>query len=239
VGGSVKGDSSREDRRRYDATLRAERAAQTRRAVLAASRELFAERGYAATTVAQIAARAGVAVDTLYASVGRKPAILRELVETALSGRDEAVPAQQRDYVLRIRQTADARGKLAVYAAAVSDIQQRLGPVFLALRDAAARDADCAALWNEIGERRARNMREFAADLRATGQLRADLTDDEVADVVWSMNASEYWLLLVHERGWTPERFEAWLADAWTRVLLVDTGGTGPIRPADGPARSL
>jgi hypothetical protein len=63
-------------------------------------------------------------------------------------------------------------------------------------------------------------MRDFAADLRATGELRPDLTDDDVADVVWSMNAVEYWVLLVHERGWTPDRFRRWLADAWIRLLL-------------------
>ena len=60
----------------------------------------------------------------------------------------------------------------------------------------------------------------FAADLRATGELRGDLTDDEVADIVWSMNATEYYSLLVHDRGWTPQRFGAHLADAWRRILL-------------------
>jgi hypothetical protein len=93
--------------------------------------------------------------------------------------------------------------------------------VFLALRDAAARDPGCAALWREISQRRARNMGEFAADLRATGELRPELSDDEVADVVWSMNAPEYWLLLVDERGWDPARFGAWLADAWARLFLA------------------
>ena len=64
-------------------------------------------------------------------------------------------------------------------------------------------------------------MRLFAADLRATGELREDLDDDAVADVVWSMNAPEYWALLIGERGWTPERYGDWLADAWTRLLLA------------------
>ena len=59
-----------------------------------------------------------------------------------------------------------------------------------------------------------------AADLRATGELRGDLTDDEVADILWSMNSAEYRVLLVGERGWSAERFGAWLADAWTRTLL-------------------
>jgi hypothetical protein len=66
-------------------------------------------------------------------------------------------------------------------------------------------------------------MRLFAADLRATGELRADLSDDDVADIIWSMNAAEYWSLLVRQRGWKPERFTAFLADAWTRLLLSST----------------
>lgn len=74
-------------------------------------------------------------------------------------------------------------------------------------------------MWSEITDRRARNMRDLAADLRATGQLRDDLSDDEVADIVWSLNAVEYYMLL-RERGWSPERFEEWLADAWIRLLL-------------------
>jgi hypothetical protein len=156
----------------------------------------------------------------VYATVGRKPALLRELVETAISGTDEALPAEQRDYVRRIGAAATAVEKVSIYADAVSAIQQRLAPVFRALRDAASTDDDCAALWAEIATRRATNMRAFAADLRSTGELRDDLTDDQVADIVWSMNAAEYWDLLVRERGWTPDQFRDWLTDAWRRLLL-------------------
>ena len=206
--------------RRYHSPRRAEQAAATRAAVLAAARDVFVAKGYGAATIAEIAARAGTSVDTVYASVGRKPALLRELVETALSGQDVAVPARQRDYVVQIKAAGSAAEKLARYARAVTAIQQRLAAVFLALRDAAVTDPDCARLWAVISERRASNMREFAADLRATGELRDDLTDDQVADVVWSMNAAEYWDLLVGRRGWSPERFAGWLADSWTRTFL-------------------
>jgi AcrR family transcriptional regulator len=207
-------------RRPYRSSMRTEQAAATRRAVLAAARELFTEQGYAATSITAIAGRAGVAVDTVYAAAGRKPELMRELVETALSGTDEAVPAEQRDYVVRIRAAATAREKLAIYASAVAAIGIRMGPVHRALAEAALTDPDCAALRAEINARRAANMRLFAAELRATGELRPDLTDDEVADIVWSMNAAEYRALLVGERGWTDERFGAWLADAWMRLLL-------------------
>jgi AcrR family transcriptional regulator len=206
--------------RRYHSPRRAEQAAATRAAVLAAARDVFVAKGYSAATIAEIAARAGTSVDTVYASVGRKPALLRELVETALSGQDVAVPARQRDYVVRVKAAGSAAEKLALYARAVTAIQQRLAAVFLALRDAAVTDPDCARLWAEISERRARNMREFATDLRATGELREDLTDDHVADAVWSMNAAEYWDLLVGRRGWSPQRFTDWLTDSWTRTFL-------------------
>lgn len=207
-------------RRPYHAPQRAEQTAATRRAVLDAARELFTTRGYAATTVAQLAERAGVAVDTVYVLVGRKPVVLRELVETAISGAEHAVPAQERDYVRAIGAASTAGEKIDLYAAALARMGPRTAPVFLALRDAAARDPACAALHTEITERRAANMFLFARDLRATGELRDDLSDEEVADIVWSTNAAEYYALLVLRRGWTPERYGAFLADAWRRVLL-------------------
>jgi AcrR family transcriptional regulator len=206
--------------RTYHSPRRTEQAAATRSAVLAAARELFVDKGYAATTVTDIAARARVAVDTVYATVGRKPRLLREVLETAISGTDEVVPAEQRDYVDRVRAATTAEQKIHEYVRGLVAIQPRLAPVFLAVRDAAARDDDSAVLWEEISQRRARNMRAFAADLRSTGRLRADLSDDEVADIVWSMNSPEYWVLLVGERGWSPDRFARYLVDAWTRFLL-------------------
>ena len=207
-------------KRGYRSPRRAVQAAATRHAVLAAARELFVGKGYSATTVADIAQRAAVSLDTVYATIGRKPALLRELVETSISGTEHAVPAEQRDYVARIRAAGTASAKIVLYAHAITAIQQRMAPVFLALRDAAVTDPDCAGLWAEISQRRAANMRAFAADLRITGELRDDLTDDQVADIIWSMNAAEYWTLLVRERGWRPEQFTQWLIDAWTRCLI-------------------
>ncbi len=208
-------------RRRYDSELRAARAADTRWSVLTAARELFVEQGYTATSVAAIARRAGVAVDTVYASAGRKPAIMAQLVETALSGTHDVVPGPERDHVARIRATAGARAKLEVYAAAVAALGERLAPVHRALAEAAVTDADCAALRASVAARRRVNMLAFAAELRATGELRTDLDDDDVADVVWATNAAEFHALLVGGRGWTTDRFGSWLADSWARLLLA------------------
>lgn len=207
--------------RTYNSSVRTEQAAQTRTAILDAARDLFVSRGYRRTTVKDIAERANVNIDTIYHSVGRKPALMRELVETSISGRAEAVPAQQRRYVQEIRGAATAGNKIDIYATAIAGIQQRMSPVFLALRDAAQTDEDCRDLWATIGKRRASNMREFAAELRTTGELRSDLDDEQIADIIWSMNSAEYWVLLVEERGWTPQQFQDWISDSWRRLLLA------------------
>lgn len=206
--------------RRYHSPRRKEQAAATRDAVLAAARGLFVGEGYRSTTVAAIARQAGVAVDTIYATIGRKPDLLREVVEAAISGTGQAVPAERRDYVLRVRDAADAGEKIRIYAEALAGIQPRLAPVYVALRDAAGTDPDCAALWREISDRRAANMRRFVDELAAAGELRPDRPAAELADAVWSMNGPEYWVLLVDQRGWSPDQFAAWLADAWCRLLL-------------------
>ena len=128
--------------------------------------------------------------------------------------------AEQRDYVQAIRAEPTAPGKIEVYAAAVARLVPRTAPLQEALRKAGDTDAACAQTWRRLVNRRAANMLLFASDLRSTGDLRADLTDQEVADIVWSTNAAEYWLLL-DQRGWTPARYEALLVDMWSRTLLA------------------
>src|SRR3954447_23867482 len=85
--------------RSYNASRRRAAAQRTRRAILDTATRLFVERGYVATTIADVAAAAGVALDTIYATVGRKPTLFRVLIETAISGAEEPIPAEERDYV--------------------------------------------------------------------------------------------------------------------------------------------
>jgi AcrR family transcriptional regulator len=206
--------------RTYNSPLREEQAERTRRTILEAARKLLVEAGYGQMTMKAVAREAGVALDTVYESVGRKPVLVRLLVETAISGRHEAVPAEERDYVRRILAAPTAAEKIAIYTGALRQILPRLAPIVVALGDAAASHPDLAALWKEIAERRAANMLLLADDLLATGELRPELDRDAVADVIWSMNAPEFYTLLVAERGRSPDRFAAWLADAWERLLL-------------------
>lgn len=211
-------------KRPYDSTHRDAGSAATRGRILAASRDSILESGYRNTTVAAIARKAGVNVDTVYALVGRKPLILRELIETAISGRDEAVDAEDRDYVVAIRAEPDPRRKLVLYASAIRSIHARLAPLVLALRDAATTEPEAAEVWRRISDRRAANMRKFARDLRDAGGLRDDLSLREAADVLWATNSSDLYSLLVMERGWSPAHYEGWLADTFCRLLLPDGG---------------
>jgi AcrR family transcriptional regulator len=207
-------------KRRYDASTRRQAAARTRAAILEAARQLFTERGYAATPMTAIADRAGVALDTVYASAGRKPELARLLIETAISGTDQAIPAEQRDYVQQIRAAPDARTKIAIYAAAITAIAPRLTLVLGIIQQASPGEPELAALWAEIAERRAANMRLFVADLATVALLR--LEPEQAADIVWATNAAELYQLLVDQRGWTPQRYERFLADTWHRLLLAD-----------------
>lgn len=215
------GKMTRARKRAYDSSSRKEAARATHQAIVEAARNVFLDKGYAAATMPAIAQAAGVALDTVYATVGKKPALFRQLIEMAISGGDSAVPAEERDYVQAIRAEPDAAAKLRIYAAGLRTVQQRLAPLFRVLRSAAPLDSELAALWRSISERRAKNMGLFASDLAATGRLRPELSIAKAADIIWTMNSSEFYLLLVEERGWQPKEFEDWLVDAWIRLLLT------------------
>lgn len=207
-------------RRRYDGAKRREQSAATRQRILEAARALILERGYRATTISAIAAQAEVNVDSVYELVGRKPVVLRELIEQAISGTDRAVPAEERDYVRAMQASHDPVEKLAIYARAMRKIHARMAPLHLALRDASSTESEAQEVWRQVSERRAANMRRLAEDLQTTGRLRQDLSVSDAADVVWITNSAEVYVMLTIERGWSPLRYERWLLDSWCRLLL-------------------
>ena len=212
-------------RRRYASERRRQEAARRRRAVLEAALERFTVDGYALTSMARVAAEAGVAVDTIYSTIGRKPQLLLAvhdllLGEGATDAGGEPVPALQRRYVEEVRAAPTATAKIDRYAEALGRLLPRTAPLLDALRVAGEVDAECREVWQSVEERRAANMRLFAADLRGTGEVRPGLSDDDVADLVWSMNSASYYLALVR-RGWTPARYVARVRDVWSRALLV------------------
>lgn len=193
--------------------------------MLEAALERFTTDGYPGTSMARVAAEAGVAVDTIYATVGRKPQLLLAvhdflLGEGATDEHGEPVPALQRHYVEEVRAADGAAEKIARYAVALGRLLPRTAPLLDALRVAGESDESCRAVWESVEERRAANMRLFTADLRGTGELRDDLADEDVADLVWSMNSASYFLSL-RRRGWTADRYVDLVRDVWSRCLLA------------------
>lgn len=134
-------------------------------------------------------------------------------------GGDATVDAEQHDYVKAIREATTASDKIATYTDALAKLLPRTVPLLDSLRVAGQSDPACREVYRTVSERRAANMRLFAADLRSTGEVREDLDDDDVADLVWSMNGPDYYLLM-RSRGRTPEQYAAVVREVWTRTLL-------------------
>jgi TetR/AcrR family transcriptional regulator of autoinduction and epiphytic fitness len=207
-------------KRKYESVQRQRQAQETRRAILAAAAELFVEPGYAATPLTAIAARAGVAIQTVYAVFGSKRQLLSELVDTTIAGDDEPQALPDRPFVAEIRALADPRAKLARFARHLAEVNARQAAVMIALAGAASADPDAAAIWRRNLDDRRRGMTGLAADLAGTGQLRADHDTETAADVLWlAMDVRNYdWL--VRQRGWTTEQYQRWYVDTVAAALL-------------------
>ncbi len=115
---------------------------------------------------------------------------------------------------------AGARAELATYAEALGRLFPTAVPLAESLRVAAQADSECRRVWVGLNERRAANMLLLARDLRATGEVREDLTDEDVAHLVWTTNSPEFYLLTT-SGGRTPAHYVATVTDVWTRTLLA------------------
>jgi AcrR family transcriptional regulator len=207
-------------RRRYDSSRRREQARLTRRAVLEAARGLFLDRGYAGTTVTAVAEAAGVSVETVYKAFGNKPGLVKGVFDAAIVGDDKPVPMLQRESVARMRAEPDPRRKLLMYGEHLAEAGPRAGRLQLLIRSAAANDPDAAAVWHQMLEERLTGMSVFARHLHEEGHLRPDVSFEQARDVLWTYNAVELYELLVLQRGWDPERYGRWIAEALIAALL-------------------
>ncbi len=172
--------------------------------------------------MAAIAEVAAVSIQTIYLSIGGKASLVRYLIETALSGTDEPVPPPQRKGVQEIRAEPDPSRKLDLFARTVRPMLERLAPIWQFVLEAAPADAELTSLVAELQQRHAGSMRLVVEHLAEAGRLRPAISKDIARDVLWAMNSPEFYRLLVVGRGWTGEKFENWLADAWQRLLLHD-----------------
>lgn len=198
---------------------RAARTRATRRRIVDAAAELFIGQGYGATTLEQVASRAGVAVQTVYFHFRNKRTLLKEAVDVAAVGDDEPVALLDRTWVDEARAESDPHRLLEIWVGHGRQIYQRIGPIMGVVRDAAVTDPEMAAQWDTNAEQRATAFRAMVCQLAERTPLRVPL--DEAVDIVCALHGPEVYDVLV-ARGWTPQRWEGFVVDALAAALLPD-----------------
>jgi AcrR family transcriptional regulator len=205
-------------RRSYDSTRRRAQASETRSAIVRAARDLFIERGYGNTTLADVAQAAQVVVETIYASVGTKAELLHQAWDITVGGDEQDIVFHDRPEVLAIRNEPDLARRLMLHAAFSTKTAQRIAPFQLMVQSAADADPTAAAMLEEMGRQRLVGIGVMAAEAAKTGQLA--VSEQECHDVMWAMTDGMLWYRLVYERGWTSERFAEWLGSLWVERLV-------------------
>lgn len=206
--------------RRYDSSRRREQAGETRLQILRAAQRLFERDGFSTTTIAAIAAEAGVAAKTVYLAFETKSGLLRALWHLLLRGDEADVPMQERRWYLDILEEPDPARQLRLMARNSVIVKLRAGGLLKVIRDAASADPDIAQLWGRIQSQFHDHQRGLVEVLHERGALRADLDVIRATDRLWLINHPDLWHLLVGERGWTPDEYERWCADAACTQLL-------------------
>jgi AcrR family transcriptional regulator len=210
-------------RRSYHAPRRTEQAAATRLHVLQTAQRLFETEGYAATSVAAIAAEAEVSAKTLYLLFSTKSGLLRSLWDLVLGGHDDQVPVARRSWYREMADEPDAERRLRLNARNSRVVKERAGGMLRVISEAARAHADALELWQLIQGEFRDNQATVVGMLHDQGSLRRGLTVDRGADILWTLNHPDVWRLLVVDRGWTPEDYEAWVGDAAVSQLLHAT----------------
>ncbi len=219
--------------RRYDSTRRRAQAAQTRQDILKAALQLFLEGGYAGTTINDVAAAAGGAVETIYRGFGSKAALFKCVMEAAIAGgaARAAIPPEERPVVRAMIAEQNPRRVLELHAATQPGIHARAGPLYRVLMEATAADPEVGDVWNQLEAQRLKGMRRIAEQLKNVGGIRQGLSVEEAGDILWTVNSLAVYNLLVLQRAWSPERYRDWIASTNTRALLP--GRSRPTPPND------
>jgi AcrR family transcriptional regulator len=217
--------------RRYSSARRTRQAEQTRADILAAAVKLFAESGWAATTLAAIAAEAGVAVETIYSGFPSKKALLLAAMDVAIVGDTLPVPLFEREPAMRIRtlETPHDRLRQAIAVAGQAFGGPVIG-VWRAMLEAGASDPEVAR-WCGIHERRRRETTTEVIELA----LRRTI-DPRILDGVWAAGSLEVYRKLTVEQGWTNQEWQDWFVDLIER-FTADRDSAGSDTPGSSGVR--
>jgi AcrR family transcriptional regulator len=209
-----------EVKRSYDASGRRAQARARRLTVVLAARDLFERDGYRPTTIAAIAAQAGVSAESVYKGFGTKAALAKAVFDLELAGDDEPVPVAERPAMEAVRDEPDVRRKIALFAAGLAERQARSALVTILIRDGRHVDDSLAPIWEKVHDEGLAGMTVLGRHLLETGQLRDGIDLDGVRDVLWNYLAIDHYERLVLSRGWSLGRYSRWLAEAITAALV-------------------
>lgn len=182
-----------------------------RQKILAAARTLFTTTGYASTTIKAIAVEAGVAVQTVYFVFGNKRSVLAALLDVSIAGDDEPIATLDRPWVADAVAQPDPLEQLRIQVHAARRVLDRVGPVLLAVRAAAAADAEVAQLWATTCQHHETVLRHL---MGALAEKVEGLDVARCVDVGLALLSPETHDLLINERGWDAGDYERWVVDA-------------------------
>ncbi len=200
-------------KRRYDVTRRRKAAEHTRRQFVDAARALFFERGYNATTIADIAGAAGASPQTFYATFGSKRGVLLALLEAMEAESDAA------RYEIQLATQQDPRAQLHDLVAFHVELFSRGADIVRIITS--ANHPDLAAIAREGDRRRYQTVRRCAEIWKRIGALRHDVDEHEAADVLYVFTGHDIHRLFTGERGWSNARFASWLERTLTETLFT------------------
>lgn len=220
-------------RRRYNSSGRQARATKLRREIVSAAHELFVANGFAATTVAQIAAAAGVSPPTVFGGFGSKARLLRTCIDVAIAGDDEPVPVADRYLSRWVHEADDPADLLRRYAVMMGSLAARAGPIYDVLVRAADAEPDLRPLLADFEQQRLHAATTIAQAVADRHGLPPGRSVPDARDTVWVLNAPELYVTLVRGRGWSTRQYEAWAANALIGLVLQPDDGTALPRPPD------
>jgi len=201
-------------------TLRAEQAEATRQRIIAAATSLFLSKGFAGATLQAVADEAGVAVETVYSRFGNKTNLLAAILEKGIVPTEDGRDVSEMPEMEVIRTTRDQRRQIELLAAFSRGILQRTDAAHRILRSAAESDSHALDLQKRDTRRRIDGQRLYIDMLLANGPLRKGLTREAAALTYSTLASPDTYAFLVGDQGWPPKRFQDWLAESLTRLLL-------------------
>ena len=206
-----------------DKPNRAEKTRLTRRRIVTAAADLFLDQGYGATTLDQVAARAGVAVQTVYFHYGNKATLLKEALDVAAVGDDQPVALLDRTWLEELTAEPDPVRVIELWMTAGREILQRVAPLLAVVRGTVGTDPDLAAQWDLNEAQRRTAFRAFADVLADRKALRPGLTVEDAADLAFLIHSVENYIVATGTLGWTPEHWRSSTSELLVRSLLGET----------------